>query len=544
MLKYLRISNYALIKHVEIDFNKGFSVISGSTGSGKSIMLNAIELLVGGRFDKSSIKSNSLKCIIEGRFILQDKHKIFFIQHDLDFDCHTIIRREINSSGKNRMFVNDTPVLLNVLKDLGSQIIEIHGQNQSIRLTQERYQKDLIDKFSGSTNILRSYRESYHNYLNELSNLKALKNNSGLSSEELDFYKYQYKELSSSNIEIGEKLNLEKDIKDIQDIDKINSSISEFNEIFNSSLGVVELISIARKKISQIRSFTPISERLKSILIDIDDINSELDQIANKFSLQDNYLDIQSRFDLINRLLLKYKKTSEGELIELRDKLLERITFYENLSNSISNQENIVNNKKNNALKLANKLSLKRKSVFKSISRDLIKCLNDLGIKDANFEIISENTDELSAYGIDNIKFLFSANRGTSLKELSKVASGGELSRLMLAIKYISAEFDDIDVLIFDEIDSGVSGEIASLMGEMMQKIGKDKQLFSITHLPQIAAKASHHLNVFKQSESNETVTSIVELKHKERVREIAKLLSGKGISIAATENAKSLLNQ
>ena len=545
MIKSLYISDYALLKNVSIDFTDGFTVISGETGAGKSIMLDALSLLLGKRVERFSTKENTPKSIIEGMFKVDKSKQSFFIENDLDFEEETLVRREINSNGKSRAFINDTPVLLNVLTAFGKQIIEIHAQHQSVLLKEESAQFILLDELAKSEKELEKYRYELQKYSELKSELNLIKKSGSLSDSELDFLNFQLDELTATNLVADEKEELEKQISLLENVDGIANVISESEQLLGSEQGVFSELVAIKKSLQEFDSFDDLSERIESILIELNDINAELSDINSKLESDPQQLQVcNNRLDTINNLLQKHRKQFIEELIDLKDEIEQKIQISSSFDEQILVKKDAIE-KQYKALKdSADILDVSRRKVLPKLKSKIEKHLKNLGMPYAQFEVSLYKTDNFHQFGNTTISFLFSANKGSAIQAVSKVASGGELSRLMLAIKYLTAESSKVNALVFDEIDTGVSGEIASLMGDMMLEISSKNQLIAISHLPQIASKAKVHLKVVKKVKSGTTISDVKVLNNEQRVEEIAKLLSGKEITNAAFENAKVLLNQ
>ena len=543
MLKHLKIKNYALIKELSLDFDDDFTVISGDTGSGKSILLNAIGLLFGKRYDKNII--NEKKCVIEAIFIINPSFNFFFTNYNLDFDINTIIRREISIEGKSRVFINDTPVTLNKVKELSSHLIEIHSQNESLLIKNENEQINILDKLASNVLLLEKYQTEFINYRNLINSLAEFKANNQNSEIENDFLKFQFDEINEANLIEDEKEELESRILLLSNIEEISETISISNNLLSSENGVFSSLNTIQKKISKFKIFAGLSDRLNTNLIDLNDILSDILSYEN--NLDDNpkeLLQLLSRLDLLNSLLQKHRVTSLKDLIIIKDKLSEKINSSANYNNHVKELNLNIANKFNLVKSLSHKITLSRQKVKNNFENEIVQSLKLLSIPHAKFVVNITEKDKPSFSGIDNVIFSFSANKGKKVENLSKVASGGEVSRLMLAIKYFMSKHQSPKTLIFDEIDTGVSGEIASYMGDLMKDISGKSQLITITHLPQIASKASSHIKVFKEIINNQSQTKAIYLNDNERVNEIAKLLSGKKISSAAILNAKELLNQ
>ena len=545
MIKSLQISDYALLKNVSIDFTDGFTVVSGETGAGKSIMLDALTLLLGKRVERFSTEENTPKSIIEGIFKVDKSKQGFFIENDLDFEEETLVRREINSNGKSRAFINDTPVLLNVLTAFGKQIIEIHAQHQSVLLKEESAQFIVLDELAKSEKELEKYRYELQKYSELKSELNLIKKSGSLSESELEFLNFQLDELTATNLVADEKEELEKQISLLENVDGIANVISESEQLLGSEQGVFSELVAIKKSLQEFDSFDGLSERIESILIELNDINAELLDINSKLESDPQQLQVcNNRLDTINNLLQKHRKQFIVELIDLKDEIEQTIQISSSFDEQILVKKDAIEKQYKVLKDSADILDLSRRKVLPKLKSKIEKHLKNLGMPYAQFELSLNKTDNFHQFGNTTITFLFSANKGSAMQAVSKVASGGELSRLMLAIKYLTAQSSKVNALVFDEIDTGVSGEIASLMGDMMREISSKNQLIAISHLPQIASKAKVHLKVVKKVKSGTTISDVKVLNNEQRVEEIAKLLSGKEITNAAFENAKVLLNQ
>ncbi len=544
MIKKLYIKNYALIKEVNIDFSSGFNVISGETGSGKSILLDALSQLLGKKNHR--FIANKEKCIIEGTFKVSEKFIYFFKKLNIDFHEDTIIRREINSSGRNRNFINDTPVLLNTLAQFANKQIEIFTQNNSDFIKNEKNRFKIIDNFSNSSRSLIEYQKEFFNYQNIKKELEIIKSNGRLTEIELDFLKYQHNELENANLENEDKESIENKISFLENIDNINLLLNECKAIIeNEETGLITQLNKLYSKLVKVNNFNELAKRVNSLSIELDDINHELRAIYSHEEHDTNKLSIlYKRIDIINNLLQKHNLNSINELLELKRKLYSKIELSKSFEELVIKKKKEKEISKEKLIKLADNLFNERIHISKKLKQKIEKLLQKLAIQYSKFSIIQKTKEEFNKYGNTNIDFYFSANKGKKEQDLTKIASGGELSRLMLVIKYITSKKSQIDTLIFDEIDSGVSGEVASLMGNMMKKISKEKQLIVISHIPQIASQGDHHLKVNKIISHNNTFSQINKLNDKERINEIAKLLSGKNITSAAIKNAVELLNQ
>ena len=549
MINTLLIKNFALIKSLEVDFEKGFTVVSGETGSGKSIMLDAISLLMGKRSDRGSLYDKEKKCILEIEIELSNDKQVYFKKNNLDFDNKTIIRREISYSGKSRSFINDTPVSLSVLNDIVSSTIEIYSQNQSISLKSEEKQLELLDNIANSEGLIQNYKVVYNKY-NKLKNeIENIKKGNKLSDAELEFLNFQIEELFQSKLKEGEKEELESQFIILENSSNIIEKLSESFQLLSEENGVNTKVSQIENELQKLSDLSErlndLVERVSSVRIELSDIESEMNILSE---LVDNnpesLMIVSNRLDHLNSLLGKHRKSTVYELILLLEEMNLKVQ-------SSSDFEKIID-KKNKELKLcenelqihSNVLTKNRKSVASSFKSNVEFHLQKLGIKSPVFNVEITELSSFTSLGKDKIQFLFSANKGNEPLEIHKVASGGELSRLMLCFSYLLSEFNNLSSLIFDEIDTGVSGEIADLMSEMMKSMSEKRQVLSVTHLPQIASKADIHFRVFKSESNDRTTSEIVKLNMEGRIEEIAKMLSGKKITKTSISNAKELLSQ
>ena len=549
MINKLLIKNYALIKNLEVEFDRGFTVISGETGSGKSIMLDAISLLMGKRSDRGSLYDKEKKCILEIEIEIDKNKEIFFTKNDLDFDEKTIIRREISYSGKSRSFINDTPVSLSVLNDVVSSSLEIYSQNQSISLKSEDKQLELLDNLASSEDLISNYKVVYNKY-NKLKNeIENIQKGNKLSDSELEFLNFQIEELFQSKLKKGEKEELESQFIILENASSIIEKLSESFQSLSEENGVNSKISEIENDLQKLSDFSDnlndLVERISSVRIELSDIELEINLLSNSVDNNPESLTmVSNRLDHLNSLLVKHRKLSISELIVLLEEMNLKVQ-------SSSDFEKIIK-KKNKELNVCEKelqihsdiLTENRKSVAASFKNNVEIHLKKLGIKSPLFNVEITELKSFTSLGKDRVQFLFSANKGSLPLEIHKVASGGELSRLMLCFSYLLSEFNDLSCLIFDEIDTGVSGEIADLMSEMMRSMSENRQVLSVTHLPQIASKADIHFKVFKSESIRRTTSEIIKLNMEGRIEEIAKMLSGKKITKTSISNAKELLSQ
>ena len=557
MLQQLSIKNYAIIDSLEIDFKKGFSVITGETGSGKSIILGALQLLMGQRADSKSILNSDKKCIIEGSFSIESYHlETFFTQYDIDYDAkETIIRRDISSNGKSRAFINDSPVSLAILKEFSAYLIDIHSQHQTVHLNNANYQLLLIDSLAQNSQenhkqLLDEYQEGYTE-LNALKKeLDSSLNEGEESKSQLDYMSFLYNELEEANLIVGEKAVLEEQIKTAENKEEVNSVLQKVSYILENNHSVdpvnTQLFNLVQdlQNISTYNSkYTELAERLNSATIELADLSKESESLlASSIDDSIDYEQAGDRLNLINQLEQKHRVLSFDELIEKFNSIGEHLNKYSSTEATIERLTKAISDLTSKLLKKAKSISINRNKVAKDIDGFIIASLIDLGIKNGQFKVSITKREVLNEWGIDSVNFLFSANKGMTLQEMSKVASGGETSRLMLALKALLAKHLALPCLVLDEIDTGVSGEIAGKIAKLLLEMSKETQLIVISHLPQVAARANNHYKVEKKDIKGRTQTLINKLSEEERLEELAKMLSGEQISEAALENAKALI--
>jgi len=549
MIQRLLIKNFALIENLQIDFTEGFNVLSGETGSGKSIILDAISLLIGKRSDRESLFDKEKKCILESQLYLESDKKHLFKNHNLDFESETIIRREILPNGKSRSFINDTPVSLTVLSEIVSSNLEIYSQNQSISLKSEEKQLNLIDKLADSEGLLNKYQTLFTDYNKLQSEIYQIKNGNRLSESELDYLNFQIDELEKSGLRKGEKKDLEEEYNILEHSTSIIENLSKSYNLISEENGINSKLSEIEIDLSKISSFSEnlsdLHSRITSIRIELQDLENEIQIQSESVNVNSDSLKVVSeRLDHLNTLLVKHRKSEIRELLEVLNEMKLKKSASSDFDKIIQQKEKEFFLKETELKKISDRLRLKRKSICNLFQSNVEDHLKKLGIKSPIFKVEITEKDTFTISGKDNVKFLFSANKGTEVSEIHKVASGGELSRLMLCFSYLVSEFDALSSIIFDEIDTGVSGEIANLMSEMMLSMSKKRQIISVTHLPQIASKADMHFKVFKSERNNRTISEIKRLEQSERVEEIAKMLSGKTVTETAINNAKELLSQ
>ncbi|MCH4147178.1 MAG: DNA repair protein RecN [Prevotella sp.] len=550
MLRQLYIQHFALIDELNIHFKPGFSVITGETGAGKSIILGAIGLLLGNRADAKQIKVGEDKCIIEAHFDLSKYNmQSFFEENDLDYDdTDCILRREINSNGKSRAFINDIPVGLTIIRELGEHLIDIHSQHQNLLLQKENFQLNVVDIFANDKQQITIYKQALEEYRDIDKRLSQLKENIAKIKENEEYFRFQVDELEKANLSEGQQEQLEEESSTLTHAEEIKTALYEAdNALNNEDNGIVAQLKSAIQTLNNVcnvyHSAKVVNERLDSAYIELKDIAEEINKDIEDIDFDPQRLEnINTQLDTIYSLQQKFHVDSVRDLLDILADLKQQLHSIEYNDEEIAALENEKDKQLKNCIQLASKLTELRKKASKQIEEDLKKRLIPLGIPNIRFQVdFSPKT--LSEDGADKIQFLFSANKSTPLQPISEIASGGEISRVMLSLKAMISSAVKLPTIIFDEIDTGVSGKVAEMMALIMKEMGEnDRQVISITHLPQIAAMGSTHYRVTKEETSQGTLSEMKELSQEERIHEIAQMLSGNNISNAAIENAKSLL--
>ena len=550
MLTQLSINNYALINQLTIDFTDGLSIITGETGAGKSILLGALGLVLGNRADLSSLKDTSKKCIVEAKVSIANYNLTsFFTQVDLDYESETIIRREILPSGKSRAFVNDTPVKLSVLNELRVKLIDVHSQHQTLALSDNSFQFAIVDALAKNKETIASYKRGFLE-LNKLKKeLESLEQSQKEANQKHDYNLHLFNELEEANIKAEEQEELEEKLEKLNNIEDIKLNLSEALELsVNEEIGIQNLLNTLGNRLSKIASFSKeyqeLSTRVDSIKIELDDIVTELEDANENVEFNPNEIEeINDRLQLLYNLQKKHYVTSNTELLAVLEDLSNQVSQVENAEETINNKKKEIEDVAAKLDTVAAKISKNRQQKIPALTKQLEVLLADLGMQNARFSIKITPTKKYFENGKDELSFLFSANKGGNFGELKKVASGGELSRIMLSVKKVLSENTHLPTIIFDEIDTGVSGEVSNKIAAIMQQMSNNMQVIAITHLPQIASKGNNHFKVFKKEVNGVTTTSLKQLTAEERVVEIAEMLSGKDISDSALTHAKELLN-
>ncbi len=550
MLTNLSIKNYALIDNLSIPFTQGFTTITGETGAGKSILLGGLSLILGKRADLSSLRDKDAKCIVEAEFEIGNYNlQSFFKENDLDYEKKSIIRREILPSGKSRAFINDSPVTLDILSQLGDRLIDIHSQHQTMQLTDNDFQMKVVDALADNRELLEQYTQKLLGYRSVLKELDQLVDFQKNADKEYDYNSFLLKELEAAPLKEGILEELEGQYEQLNNVEVILDQLSKGHQILNDEqVGVVglltELKSISNKLSAFGSPFAGLNERIQSVFIEVDDIASELFSIQEKMEPDPELLDqVNGKLQLLYDLQKKHHAGSIEELIAVKSELSEKVSAVENIEAQIKAKQDELLDKEKQLTILSNDIGKRRKSAIPLLKKQLEATLATLGMPNSTFKIEIAPSKEFKASGKDDLTFLFSANKGMDFGELKKVASGGELSRIMLTIKSTLAKYEQLPTLMFDEIDSGVSGEISNKMGDIMKRMSQSMQIFSITHLPQVASRGDHHFKVFKEDDGKVTHTKMKKLGQEERVLELAEMLGGKALTNSAMAHARQLLN-
>ncbi|MBB5397743.1 DNA repair protein RecN [Mucilaginibacter sp. AK015] len=572
MLQKLTIQNYALIDNLEINFDKGLNILTGETGAGKSIILGALSLILGQRAESRYFFNQQKKCVIEGAFKIAGFHlNTFFEDNDLDYDGETVLRREISADGKSRAFVNDTPVNLATLKQLGEKLIDIHSQHATYEINDPEFQLLVVDGVAGHHDLLSSYQTKYRAYKRSLKQLDELIAQNDKAKADLDYYQFQFDELEKAAIAADEQEGLERELATLTNAEEIKRNLLGAHYLMHEgeTSAIIQLRE-AGQQLSTIERYNPeveeLHERLKSTLIELKDIAGELENIEQRtFTNEARAEEVNTRLSMLYNLQKKHRVNTNAELLEIQNDLSEKIQQAVFGDEAVEKLQKQIAANKQELEEIAKELSANRNKAIPVIQDKVLAGLTEMGMPNAVLEIeqtvgksesqqvgkiassadlrSSGLSDNLSKNGIDTIRFMFSANKGHALADMSKVASGGELSRLMLSIKSIIAEYTALPTIIFDEIDTGVSGEVANKVGQVMERLAQNLQVITITHLPQIAGKGKSHYFVYKDNSSTVTKTRIKKLDDNERVLEIAKMLSGDNPGESALQNARELLS-
>ncbi|WP_322969912.1 DNA repair protein RecN [Faecalibacter sp. LW9] len=550
MLKTLRVNNFAIIDQLEIDFQPGMTTITGETGAGKSILLGALKLVLGERADLKALKNSDEKCIIEAVFDITDLGlQDFFEEHDLDYEDESILRRELLPSGKSRAFINDTPVKITDLLLLSEQLIDIHSQFNTPKIFEHDFQLSMLDIYGENKDLLKKYRKSYHEYVAIKKKIKEAQYSLENQTQDLDYKLHLWEELSNANLREDELEFLETEIKALSNVEEILATLGEaYQFLDHPEMGIVSQLNEASNKLNKITGFSQdledLYERMISSKIELDDIASELQMKIDATELNpEKLMELNERFDLLHRLLRKHNVNTIAELIVVRDQLETQTSGFDNLSDLIIQLTKQLNVVTDELEKYVVRIRKNRFSSIDTIRENILSTLAQLGMENSQLIIQLEETPEFNLHGKDQVHFLFSANKGMEPRVFEKSVSGGERSRLMLAIKKLLATHTHLPTLILDEIDTGISGKVANETGKVMQTMADNMQLLVITHLPQVASKGNHQLKVYKEVVNDNTKTNVIQLTENQRLEEIAQMISGSDITDAAIDQAKKLMS-
>lgn len=550
MLTALSIKNYALIDDLKVDFPEGFIIITGETGSGKSIMLDALSLILGKRADKTSLRNKDEKCVIEAEFSIEKyQFQSLFDELEIDYDPQTIIRREILSSGKSRAFVNDTPVTLDALTRLGELLVDIHSQHQTLALSDTAFQFEIIDAMANDKALLDEYTQLHQLLKKEQKKLQELIEFQKNANKEYDYNLHQLKELKSAMLEEGILEELEESYEEASNAEDIKESVEESLYLLNDeNIGILNNLRELRNAFSSLneyKQYRELYERIDSAFLELEDLNREIADIDENIETDPESLEeISKQLNKIYALQKKHKVSTVEELMAIQKELEEAVSKTESVDFELNIQQNLVTEQQAATLTKATELHKARVKVLPALDKKLTNFMHELGMPNGRFAITLTATDNFFGNGNDELSFLFSANKGGDFGQLKKVASGGELSRIMLAVKAIMAEHTALPTIMFDEIDTGVSGEISQKMGDIMKAMSQNRQVFAITHLPQIAAKGAYHFKVFKDDVNGKTTTHLKLLTEEERIIELSEMLEGKNSGASARNHAIELLRK
>lgn len=549
MLRSLSISNYALIEHASLSFEKGLTAITGETGSGKSILLGAFGLLLGERADTKAIKDENAKCIVEAMFDLKNESlKTFFSDNDLDYEDLATIRREIAPGGKSRTFINDTPVQLATLKQLGTKLVDIHSQHENSLLGDRDFQFSVTDAFAGNKQLTEEYFTIYLKYKSLKKELEETLSNEAQMRKEMDYIRFQLSEFEKANLEEIDQAALEQELDTLNNAEQIKSVLVQVNSLLDGEThGALSALNTAKTSVQKIAPFNKqleeFSTRLDSCMIELRELSREIEAYSEDVNTDEKALEVISgKLSMLYNLQKKHALKTTEELLTLKAELEHKSNGFDSVDEKISSLQKQIATHENTLSSLSKKITDSRTKAAQQAEKEVKKYFTELSLEHAELSIELTEAKDFNTYGKDEIAFLFRANKGSKLQAIEKVASGGEISRVMLAIKASISKHKHLPVLILDEIDQGVSGEVGKKIGEILKEMSKATQLITITHLPQIAGKASQHLKVYKSNEGKTTTTHVVTLDGEERINELAEMLSGKNISKAAIENAKELM--
>lgn len=550
MLVKLFVQNYALIKELDVELENGLTIITGETGAGKTILLGALSLILGTRADTTVLLDKNQKCIVEGTFRIEDYDlNEFYVANELDYESVTTLRREINPAGKSRAFINDTPVTINLLKELGDRLIDIHSQHQTLMLNDISFQLNVIDSFAGTTKLKSEYMEAYSNYRKLKKEYSGVKEKADRNKADLEYYQFQLNQLDEAKLNKGEQEELEVEQELLGHAEEIKLVLSESSNLFSAEgMSILSMLREVKMNIGKIITFLPKGENLlsrtESSLIELDDLAGEIEKLAVSLEADPHRLtQVNNRLDNIYTLIQKHRVGNLNELIIKQEEIKDLIRAIVSSDERLTELESLLGKAVSSLKIISEEMSDKRKNVLPDIELKITELLKQLGIPNAKFKISLSQLKEFTPSGIDQADFLFSANKQIAPENLAKIASGGELSRVMLSLKSLLTKNNNLPTIIFDEIDSGVSGEVADKVGQILAGMGKYMQVINITHLPQVASRGTKHYHVYKDDTDDSTFTRVKLLSTDERILEVARLLSGSEVTETAMKNARELLN-
>ena len=549
MLLKLSVHNYALIKELDIGFENGLTIITGETGAGKSILLGALSLILGTRADTNVLLDKSTKCVVEGTFRI-DEYDLteFFSANELDLDPLTILRREINPAGKSRAFINDTPVTINILKELGEKLIDIHSQYQTLMLNENSFQLNVIDSFAGNNILRNEYKTVYANYRKLKKEYNEIKEKADKNKADLEYYRFQLMQLEEAKLVNGEQEELEKEQEILEHAGEIRLALEMASSLLSSDeKSVLNLLKEVKSTIWKIKTFIPEADsfyqRAESSFIELDDLATGIEKLSGGIEADPDRLSkVNNRLDIIYSLIQKHRVKDLNELLARQDELNNLVKTIVTSDERLEELEANLEKELNSLNLLADKISANRMNVIPEVENKIGELLRQLGMPNGKFRVEINRAHDFNPAGFDNADFLFSANKQVNPENIAKVASGGELSRVMLSLKSLLTKNNNLPTIIFDEIDAGVSGEVADKVGQILSEMGRYMQVINITHLPQVASRGTKHYHVYKDDIGDSTITRIKLLSYDERILELAKLLSGSEVTETAIKNAKELL--
>jgi DNA repair protein RecN (Recombination protein N) len=549
MLVKLFVQNYALIKELDVELENGLTIITGETGAGKSILLGALSLILGTRADTTVLLDKNEKCIVEGTFRIDDYDlNEFFISNELDYESVTTLRREINPAGKSRAFINDTPVTINLQKELGDKLIDIHSQHQTLMLSDNSFQLNVIDSFAGTVRLKSDYRQAYSNYRRLKKEFGIVKEKVNRNKADMEYYQFQLAQLEDAKLVQGEQEELETDQELLGHVEEIKQALTGSSNLFSADgLSILSMLREVKINIGRIKTFLPSGEsllsRTESALIELDDLADEIEKLASSIEADPHRLSqVNNRLDIIYSLIQKHRVKNLNELIIKIEEIKNLIKSIVSGDERLAELKSLIEYEAGSLKIISEEMSALRKNVLPEIELKITELLKQLGMPNAKFRITLSQLNEFTTSGIDQADFLFSANKQIAPENLAKIASGGELSRVMLSLKSLLTRNNNLPTIIFDEIDAGVSGEVADKVGQILSGMGKYMQVINITHLPQVASQGKKHYHVYKDDIGDSTFTRVKLLSYEERILEVARLLSGSEVTETAMKNARELL--